>query len=464
MSDVKVMFEESLVEQNRGNLAQAIEKLTQILILKPDMPAAWNNRASMIAKLGSPFDAIMNYNKAIELDPVIAAPYNNRGASYYDLNLFEEAVKDYQKASDLAPNYPEPFNNKGNALMRLGKIEEATHAYRSAIALRPNYHDAHIGLSLSLLKLERYEEGWKEFEHRWNHSSLPARGLPYHEWKGERAESPDDALLLYGEQGFGDIIQFMRWAPIAKPAWGGKVYVETKPPLERLTKTMKGIDGTVVFGEKPPHDVKYCAPLMSVPNTLKFYDIPDQVPYVSVDPYKVNIWRERLKALPEKFVIGVCWAGMNRTGDPGAAAIDKRRSVTLKSFAPVAQIPGVSWASLQVGPPSEQVKDPPPGMSIGAWGEDLYDFSDTGALMEACDLIITVDTAVCHVAGALGRPTWLLNRFDGCWRWLHGKEDTKWYPSMRIFTQPSEGDWDDVMNQMAVALRRHVLTYNREAA
>lgn len=460
---VALMFEEALAEQNRGNFPKAIDMLTDLLILNPEFAPAWNNRASMIAKMGSPFDAIMNYDKCIELDRDVAAPYNNRGASYSDLGLFEAANKDYAKASELAPSYPEPYNNLGNSLMRLGHIPDAVDAYRKAIAVRPDYHDAHLGLSLSLLKDGQFAEGWKEFEHRWD-GSLPRRGLPYLDWRGEVAQSKDDALLLYGEQGLGDFINFMRYAKIAKEVWGGKVYLEVRQALGRITRTMKGIDGVVIFGEKPPTDIKFCAPMMSVPNILHYYDILNLCPYLHPDPYRASVWRERLKALPEGFLVGLCWAGMARVNDPGAAAIDKRRSVALADFAPIAALPGISWVSLQLGPPASQLKASPAGMTIGAWDDDLSDFYDTAALMQCLDLVITVDTAVAHIAGAVNVPVWMLSRFDGCWRWGIDREDTPWYPSMRIFNQKKDGDWAEVMQRMTVALRRHMLIAKCEAA
>lgn len=444
-------FAEACDCQSNGDYDRAIKLLNKVLLEKPDFAPGWNNRGAMLQKLGYPFDALMSYQKAVEAQPDEASFLNNRGTTYLDLEDFQQAIDDFDRASFRSPRIAETKNNRGIALSRLLRIREAAEAYRAATSIRPDYADAHLGLAISLLKLGEYKEGWKEFEWRWKTAHLEARNLPYPKWDGDEAKSPNDGLMLYGEQGMGDDLQFMRYAALAKmEAWHGKVYVEVRHPLVRVAQTMKGIDGVLALGEKPPANIVTAAPLMSVPGLLwdKYPRVFSGVPYLFTDEYRVNIWREKLKALPPGFMIGICWAGMNREKNPGASSIDSRRSMALKQFEPLTVLQGVSWVSLQLGPPAQQIYEPIKGLKIGDWTSELYDFYDTATLIDTLDLIITVDTSVAHVAGALGKPVWMLSRYDGCWRWLMHREDTPWYPTMRIYNQEKPYDWGSPLAKM----------------
>lgn len=455
--DADKLFAEACNLQSRGANQEAITLLNQVLLEKPYMAPAWNNRAAILQKLGFYFDALMNYERAIQCKSDAAEFYNNRGAAYLDLDKFEAAIADFDRASALNNRIPEARNNSANTLMRLNRLDEAAAAYRAAITLRPDYPDAHLGLALTLLKLGNLKEGWAEFEWRWKTKHLEARNLPYPKWDGGEAKNSNQGLLLYGEQGLGDDLQFIRYAPLAKDlAWHGKVYVEVRQPIARLANTVKGIDGVIIMGDKPPECIETVAPLMTVPHLIwdKMPQMASGCPYFTPDEYRVNIWKEKLKALPSGLLVGICWAGMNRNHDTGASACDARRSMRLEQFRPLTMLKGISWVSLQLGPPSQQLLTPPSGMTAGDWTCELYDFYDTAALIEALDLVITVDTSVAHVAGAIGKPVWMLNRFDGCWRWLHNKTDTQWYPSMRIFNQTTYREWDSVIAEVEVALKQ----------
>ena len=456
-AELKDLYELALNNQVKDDLVPAIEQLTQLLLEKPDIPGAWNNRAAILQKLGHPFDAVMNYDRAIALAPDMAEAYNNRGTAFGDLELFEKAIVDYDCAIAKHSQFAVPYTNRGNALMRLGKIQEAADSYRKSIEQDAEYFGGHFGLSIALLKLGQYEEGWDKYEWRWKSNQLPLRGLYYPNWEGERAKSKDDVLLLYGEQGIGDIIQFMRYASVAKTVWRGKVFIEVRHPVTRLAKTLRGIDGVITVGEKPPARTTAIAAMMSLPRILWPQQggvIPSRVPYLSTDDYLSDVWRARLKAFKSSgLLVGLCWAGMSREHSPELVAIDKRRSMSLSDFTPMGTVPGICWVSLQLGPPSEQVKTPPAGMTIGDWTGDLADFHDTAALVECLDLVITVDTAVAHLAGALGKPVWMASRFDGCWRWLLNREDTPWYPTMKIYNQSKPNEWADVVERMTTDLR-----------
>jgi hypothetical protein len=448
-------FTRALKLTKSGDTHAAMDLYSKILFENPKFTPVWNQRGYTLLELGHPFDAILNFDRAVELSPDTPEGYINRGAAYHAAEYFEEALKNYKYAVKLNPLMPETHNNVGNTLARLNRIEEALEAYKKAVKVDPKYANGHFGMSMCLLKLGQFEEGWREFEWRWKNGQLPSRGLKCPKWYGDPCMSKNDILLVYGEQGMGDVLQFCRLAPLAKSLWRGKIYIEVVHPLTRVMNTLKGIDGVVTLGEKLPDNIAAAIPMMSLPHLLgikHIEDIPADVPYLYGDPYRTKVWRDWTKQLPPGMLVGVCWAGMRRDS-PAMASIDFRRSMSLDQFGPMAKIPGISWVSLQLGTPREQVKKPPVGMNIGDWGDYLYDFFDTAALISALDLVITVDTSVAHMAGALGKPVWVLSRYDACWRWMMNRDDSPWYPSMRLFTQEKPHDWSAPLERMEQKLR-----------
>lgn len=448
----------------KGNTAESIIAFTEILQKNDKVALAWNNRGLGLLNLGHPFDAILNFDRAIALAPEDATNHNNRGAAFFDLGDAESALAAFNTAIAIKPTFAEALMNRGNVLKYKGQLQDAIDSYRASTKAKPNYAEAHLHLAFATLMAGLYEEGWKEFEWRWKVNQMPERGLPYPVWDGGSLEGK--TILIYAEQGFGDALQFIRYAPMVKQKFGGTVLVEVKQPLVRLVKTMEGIDGIVTFGDRPPEGIDCQIAMMSLPLIMgtTMETIPWPGPYFKADPYRASIWKERLKLLPKGPKIGICWAGMSRPGNPAAYNVDKKRSTTLDSFLPLAQVLGVSWVSLQKGEPSSQIKAPPRGMTIGEWTNELDDFYDTAALIDCLDLVITVDTAVVHLAAALGKPTWLLSRYDGCWRWLGHRTDSPWYPTVRQFSQPKPGDWASVMEEASVALREYAQGQIQKAA
>jgi hypothetical protein len=287
-----------------------------------------------------------------------------------------------------------------------------------------------------LLVAGRHEEAWPEWEWRFRADLGLARRFERPLWTGEPLEGR--TLLVHAEQGIGDMVQFCRY--IAHLPRDGKVILEVHPPLVQLFRQFDRLASVVGVGDPlPAHDVR--CPMMSLPLRTGA-GVPASVPYVKADPVRVAAWRDRLSALAGRKV-GVAWAG-----NPERMRMDRRRSLGWETIAPLAEVPGVSLVSLQKGPAAAQL---PPGR-ITDWTEELLDFVDTAALIEALDLVIAVDTAVLHVAGALGRPVWLLNRFDTCWRWERGCDDSRWYPTLRQFRQTQPGVWDDVVARVCAAL------------
>ena len=294
----------------------------------------------------------------------------------------------------------------------------------------------------------RLEEGFREYESRWDVEALGAPTLPQPRWTGQKLHG--ETVLLYAEQGLGDTLQFCRYAPMVAAA-GGRVILVVPKALRRLLTTLDGV--AAVLSEEddvlPPFD--YQCPLLSLPFAFgtTMATIPAPVPYLSADPLP---WAGFLDELPG-LKVGLVWAGRSRTEQPHAVAIDRRRSMRLADMAPLFSVPGCSLVSLQLGPPVTQMQALPAGAVLHDVSGRLNDWGDTAALIAGLDLIIAVDTAVAHLAGALGKPVWMLNRFDSCWRWFLHRDDTPWYPSMRQFRQTRRGDWAVVIERVTDALR-----------
>jgi len=449
------MFQAAIKNQMKGNLPQAMTQLDAVLLADQTFHPAWASRAGILKALGHPFDAVLNYNCAINLVPDDASYYNDRGTAYMDLERWGTALDDFKRANARDNKIPEVYFNIGATLLRQRKVRESLEYFQKAIALRPGYANAKLSLSMAHLMLGELETGFEQFEVRWDCGQMKKRNLPYPEWEGERADDPNDILLLCGEQGMGDSIQFCRYAKLVKARWGAKVYLEVQHPVVRLLRGVEGVDGILAFGEKMPFGIKACITMLSAPRVLKttLDTIPGECPYLPYDDFRASLWRDRLKNLPPGLKVGLCWAGMNREDDVTARSIDSRRSMQLADFKTLGALKGISWVSLQLGPPKEQLRLNPAGMTIGDWTSDLYDFFDTAALIQCLDLVITVDTSVAHVAAGLGKPTWLLSRYDACWRWLMDRDDTPWYPTMRLFTQKKPYDWEGVLERMIMPLQ-----------
>jgi hypothetical protein len=259
-------------------------------------------------------------------------------------------------------------------------------------------------------------------------------------------------ILLFAEQGLGDTIQFVRFAPLLA-AQGAQVILLVQPALVSLLAGIEGIAACIGFGDKLPRfDLQY--PLMSLPYALgiELASVQANYPYLTAAPDAVAGWGDRLAALPGRKV-GLVWAGDPRPDQPEANRTDRRRSMRFDQLASLADIPGVSFVSLQKGKPAEQARTAIPGLTLHDWTPELRSFADTAALAHNLDLVISVDTSVAHLAGAIGRPVWMFNRFDSCWRWLDGRDDSPWYPTLRQFRQATAGDWAGVLARVRAELQ-----------
>ncbi len=436
------------VLQEQGRLDEAVASCQQALRLKPDSAEAHHNLGIVLAKQDKLDEAVARFQQTLRLKPDYPDAHHNLGIVLEKQDNLDEAMASYQQALRLKPDYPEAHNNLGIVLGKQGRLDEAVASYQQAVRLKPDYPEAHWNRSLAWLQMGRFEQGWPGYEWRWKckeFGSLP----PFHPplWDG----SPLDGrtILVHAEQGLGDTLQFIRYAPLVHQR-GGCVILVCPPPLIRLLSRSPGIERLVAQGEAlPEYDVH--VPLLSLPGLLRttLESVPADVPYLDAEPQLVEAWRHRLGSYPG-FKVGIVWQGNPKF------RLDRLRSIPLGQFAPLARVPGVHLLSLQKGPGAEQLAAVTDRFPVTDLGRCLDDFMDAAAVLKNLDLVISVDTAIAHLAGALGIPVWVALPFAPDWRWLMGREDSPWYPTMRLFRQTRPGQWEDVFHHIAEALQRRL--------
>jgi tetratricopeptide (TPR) repeat protein len=397
-----------------------------------------------LSDLGRPDEAIAAYQTALRHNPALPDLANSLALALVEANRLEDAVAVLTEAVRRQPDDAIARLNLASALKDLGRIDAAEAQYRDLLRRHPNDPTAHYNLGVLLLLAGRYAEAWPEWDWRFQADPTLARKVGGQLWQGEPLDGR--TLLIYAEQGIGDSLQFCRYLPLLPR--DGRVLLEVHAPLVRLLTHLPGFATVAAIGDPlARHDLS--CPLLSLPRLLGTQteaDIPAPIPYLHADPALVAQWRQRTERLPG-LRVGIVWAG-----NPSRSRMDRHRSVPAAVLAALAEVPNVSLVSLQVGAAAADLHATVPAGTVHDWTADLADFTDTAALTETLDLVIGVDTAVVHLAGALGKPVWLLNRSDTCWRWLLGREDSPWYPTLRQFRQPRAGDWPSVMNQVRTAL------------
>jgi tetratricopeptide (TPR) repeat protein len=431
------------VRQTQGRLDEAIAHFEKAVHLKPNDAPGYNYLGMVLAAQGRLDEAMTHFQQALHLQPNLAEAYNSLGVVLYRQGRFEEADAHFQQAARLQPACAEAFNNRGSVLTAQGQLGEAVAHFQQVVRLRPTDAEAHKKYAMACLALGRFQEGWREYEWRWQcpGTSRPAFAQPL--WDGSPLAGR--TILLHVEQGLGDTLQFIRYAPLLKQG-GGTVLVVSPPMLVPLLERCPGIDRLVPQGAAlPPFDVQ--APLLSLPGILgtTLETIPARVPYLFADPQRVAHWRAELGP-GRAFAIGIAWQGNPQH------LLDHDRSLPLTCLAPLAQLPGVRLVSVQHGPGTEQLAEVSNRFPVLDLGSRFEDFGDTAAALVNLDLVITVDTAVAHCAGGLGVPVWVVLPFVPDWRWLLEREDSPWYPSMRLFRQPERGNWPAVVARLAEAV------------
>jgi tetratricopeptide (TPR) repeat protein len=442
----------------KGELENAIACYRRALLLRSDFALPYLNLGAALDGLGRDDEAIDAYRRGLELQPDSAQISNNLSHALWKQGRIPESMEHCRRAIALDPNYPEPHVNLSYALISELRFEEAEASLRRAIALRSDYAEAHCNLAIALLTTGKYEEGWREREWRLRKVDFfsPQRNFTEPRWDG--SDLNGKTILLQGEAVLGDALQFVRFAPhVARR--GGRVVIECKPSLLRLFQgnTDLGAQSVVVQNERgdaPPVAFDVHSPLASLPLALGMFDpakLPTPVPYLQADALSEEHWRQQMPAEGKRLNVGLAWAGSPAHPD------DRLRSITLATLARLARS-DVQYYSLQVGSGSEQAASPPPGMELIDLTSQLGDFADTAGLVSQLDLVICVDTAVAHLAGAMGKAVWVLIAHRPDYRWLLDREDTPWYPTMRLFRQKERGDWDEVVERVAKALDSAVNT------
>jgi tetratricopeptide (TPR) repeat protein len=407
-------------------------------------PEALQAAGHALSDLGRPVDAVDVYAAALRGKPLLFDIENNLALALRESDRLEEAEAMFRRASAREPKDVALRANHASMLKDLGRLDEAEVEYREALRLDPGNALVHYNLGIALLLAGRFTEGFFHYAWRFAAGVVADRGFSQPAWNGEALGGK--TLLIHAEQGLGDTIQMARFLSHLPP--GGVVVVEAPRPLVRLLTGIPRIR-VVQKGETlPPFDL-HC-PMMSLPAMLatELGTIPADTPYLRVDATRAAHWQRQVSALPGLHV-GIAWAG-----NPDDVRLDRKRSVALTALAPLAAIDGVSFVSLQLGKPGEGLAASAFGPGTQDWTTELQDLAETASLIEALDLVISVDTAVAHLAGALGRPVWLLNRFDTDWRWLLGRDDCPWYPTLRQFRQAKPGDWAGIVERVATELGR----------
>ncbi len=456
-----------LTELNR--LDEALASCNRALEIQPRFAEAYSCRGTVLRKLNRFDDSLASYDRAIAIKPDFAEAYSNRGAALQELNRLDEALASYDRAIDLEGGHAEAYSNRGIVLQALGELDAALASFDRAIALKGDFTAAHLNRSLALLLTGDFTNGWIEYEWRrkieQSSSSYEKRNLPQALWRGDESLA-GKTILLHSEQGLGDTIQFCRYVKLVADL-GATVIFQVPRVLSNLLATLDGAAKLVVEGEAVPAFDRFC-PLLSLPLAFKtaLSSIPAQIPYLRASAEKNCEWKIRLGE-KRKLRVGLVWSGGFRPNQPQPWGLNHRRNIPLAQLAPLKH-PDIDFYSLQKGQPAESelaqlMSVHWDGPQLIDWTRELEDFADTAALMENLDLVISVDTCTAHLAGALGKPVWILNRFYTCWRWLLDRDDSPWYPTARLYRQKSPQDWQGVVESVRADLLRLMSAAGRTA-
>jgi hypothetical protein len=384
---------------------------------------------------------------ALRLNPSAAGAHQILGMVTLERDRPREAMPFLERALALRPDLPLSYNALGRCYTLLGDLDRGLACLDTALFLQPSFPMAHFNRSLVWLKQGRFKEGWNEYEWRWTCGLVPRPEIPCPRWAGTRLDGR--AILVHTEQGFGDTLLFLRLLPLLRQRVRRLVLACPKQ-LQPLLRPLPYVDEWFPIDEPGLITFELYTPLLSLPGLLGIEEatIPQTVPYISPDPARVARWGEQLKGVPG-LKVGLCWQGSP------TLKTDSLRSIPLAQFAPLAAVPGVTLFSLQKGAGVEQIaalRGRVPVHELPGLDTDGA-FVDTAAVLQHLDLVITIDTAIAHVAGALARPVWMLLSTGSDWRWLTGRRDTPWYPTMRLFRQKVLGDWSTVFAEVVEELR-----------
>ncbi len=429
---------------------EAIDAWQRFLRLNPRHVEAYHHLASDLHSIGQEPQAIACWQKLLSIDPTFYKAYNDMGVIIGGRYLFEEAEKLFFESIRLEPSYAIAYYNLGVIYERQARYQDAMDRYRQSLSYDPAAPDPNLNLALMLLVTGDLPGGFKQYEWRWKLPRVIPLTKPFTqpEWRGQ--DVAGKTVLIHAEQGMGDTIQLARYCKMVK-ARGAYVKFMVQPPLIPLLQQVEGVDEILVDEPNPVVAFDVHIPSLSLPGVLgsTVETIPADVPYLKADPAKSAEWQKRL-ADDKNFRVGITWAGRPEHHN------DHNRSTTLAMFAPLAKVPGVTFYSLQKGPAATQSLQPPEGMHLVNCDPALTDFSDSAGLLANLDLVISVDTSIVHLAGAMAREVWTLVPFVPDWRWLTDRPDSPWYPTMRLFRQKKLKEWAPVFEAVADELTKKV--------
>jgi tetratricopeptide (TPR) repeat protein len=436
---------------------EALASYDRALVVRPGDAKVLYNRGNTLKELKRFDEALASYDRALAVRPEYAEALNNRGNTLKELKRFDEALASYDRALAVRPEYAEALRNRGNTLEELKRFDEALASYDRALAVRPEYAEAHLNESLVRLLTGDFVRGWKKFEWRWKSESLSLsrRNFAQPLWLGEDGIE-GKTILLHSEQGLGDTIQFCRYAPLVA-ARGARVLLQVPASMQDLMASLAGVGQIIGPTSKLPDFDLHC-PLLSLPLAFetRLDTIPSATPYLSASSERVSNWNISL-GLKYRPRIGLVWSGSP------AHSNDHNRSIELRTLLQLLDI-DATFVSLQndIRPDDATVlKD---RSNFLHFGDKLKDFSDTAALISNLDLVISVDTSVAHLAGALAKPVWILLPFLPDWRWLLDRDDSPWYPTARLFRQYAPGDWSGVIDHVGVELTTRLCAVGESAS
>ena len=429
---------------NQARYAEAAAAYARAVALEPDRVAARNSLGQALDRLGRSEEAVGQFEAALALKPDDPELRFHMILALKDPRLLDEAADCCRRMIAARPDFALAHNNLGVVLQSQGKLDEALQLYRRAQALKEDYADAHSNEALLLLLRGEIESGWEKYEWCARLPIYRPRHFAQTRWHGEALRGK--TLLLHTDQGFGDSIQYLRYVPRLLAA-GARVILELEGPLVPLAASLAGEVTVVAKGTRLPEFDLHC-PLMSLPLRFatRLETIPAEVPYLFPRAEAIARWRARLGAEPG-LKVGLVWAGSAQHSN------DHNRSLTLARLRPLLAAAPARWLSLQTGPRARDLAELEPGQATDLSGA-LTDFAESAACVVNLDLVITVDTAIAHLAGALAKPAWVMLPFMPDWRWLLGRETSPWYPSLRLFRQPAAGDWESVVRRVAEELER----------
>ncbi len=442
----QTIFEQAVAAHRAGRLKEALVGYAEAVELDPTSSQAFNNMGVALRAQGAFHAAVASYKRAIAVKADDASCHSNLGNALRALGRHGEAEASHRQALAIDPNYLEARYNLGLVLKDQGLFDEGIACLTAAVRQKPDYIDAHWDLALAWLMMGDLKQGFAEYEWRWRLADNPPRKFDKPAWNGGPLEGR--TILLHAEQGMGDSIQFARYVSLVAKR-GGEVIVECQKPLVPLFEQLAGATCIIARNDPlPAFDLH--APLLSLPRIFatKLDSIPDTAAYLSSEPARAAKFDDLLDK--KRLNIGVAWAGKPSHRN------DRNRSAGLEPFIDLFGITGAAFHSLQVGPRAKDIAATGSAGLIRNHVERIKDFADTAGLVSKLDLVISVDTSVCHLAGALGKPCWVLLPYTPDWRWLMEREDSPWYPSLRLFRQTNFGDWQGVFENIGAALEQRI--------